>query len=121
MAALDSKLGAVFDKIVLQVHSDNQHALDRFERKYGFVRDSEYDQTWRVKGVEYHLIGMSKTPQSEGAIEAARLRRDAEATLKRERSDAEQLTRRCRPKRAVACDVNYQEPDDPGITADDLC
>ena len=114
MDALDAKLGPVFDKIVLQVHSNNHHALRRFEMKYGFVRDGEYNQTWTVKGKEYHLIGMSKTLKGD-AVEAARLRRDSEARMKCNRGDDEQLSRRSRPRRAATCNVNYKDPDDPGI------
>lgn len=116
MAALDAKLGPVLDKLVLQVHSDNTRAARRFEH-YGFVRDTEYDERWSTRGVSYQLVGMSKTPQGR-ALELARARRQAEAR-KRE-SEQQQPGAKGRPRRAAAREVDYREPEDPGITADDL-
>jgi len=37
MAAVEDKLGPMWDQLVLQVHSDNAHAAARFREKYGFV------------------------------------------------------------------------------------
>lgn len=76
MAALDTKLGPLWDKLVLQVHNENEHAFERFATKYGFERDAEYD------AVKHHLVGMSKVPTGKAA-EEARARRKAEKSNKR--------------------------------------
>lgn len=107
MQALDRKLGPLFDKLVLQVHSENQSALERFESTYGFVRDSQYDE--QLKGqTRCKLIGMCKHPKK--AVRA-RVQPVVEP----------QNTTRKRPKRAAVRGVNYRDPDDPGLTVEDFC
>jgi len=120
MAALESKLGPSFDKLVLQVHSNNKHALERFGSKYGFIRDKQYDQAWKGRGIDYQLLGMSKSPVGK-ALEVANARQQVEVSKKRERNDDEHKDcRRSRPRRAATKEIDYKDPVDPGITADDL-
>lgn len=132
MAALAAKLGPKFDKLVLQVHSNNAHAQDRFTNKYGFVRAELYDDSWRTKGKKYVLLGMEKEPKGKW-IEVARVRRQKERkqqererkARKEEEEDAivepvDAIAAR-RPRRASAMDVTYAEPEDIPVTVHDLC
>lgn len=115
MRTLDEQLGCKFDKILLQVHSTNKHAVDRFKAKYGFTMDKEYDDK------KYNLIGMCKVPMGEAAV-AARARRRIEArdrervlAIKREREE-ESLRKfevEKRPKRDCIGNPDYKEKDEP--------
>ena len=129
MRALDAKLGPMFDKIVLQVCAHNKHAQQRFAQ-YDFERNDKYDdETRKGRGPKIHLMGMVKQPKGE-AVKAALKRRRMEAA-ERQQQQADQADKskeirdlvgeRKQPGRAASRDVVYEEPEDPGITIDDIC
>lgn len=127
MSVLDSKLGPVFDKLVLQVCGHNKHAQERFAQ-YGFVRDELYDDETRIgRGPKIRLLGMVKEPQGK-ALKVAQKRRETEAVEKQHQQamrtekpkDVSEEPERRQPRRAASRDVVYEEPEDPGITADDI-
>ena len=106
----------MWDKLVLQVHGDNDHARQRFAQRYGFEKDHEYDVP------KHHLEGMSMVPEGKEVAEARAKRRNEyrKRRLSADSSDLEVGMHKKRPRRAAAKEVNYAEPEDPGVTLSDI-
>jgi len=137
MTALKAKLGPIFDKLVLQVHSNNAHAHNRFVESYGFSLDPNYDERWKQGSREYQLYGMSQRPTGK-MLEVAKARREEERIkheklMQEEKKAAEERSKKAkidadalvlaRPRRAAAQVItSYEETDDlPPVTAADFC
>ena len=120
MAALESKLGFVWDMLVLQVHSDNVHALERFRTKYGYHLAPDFDEK------RHHLVGMVRKPQEKGGgVAAAKARHnlareERRAMKKRPVEEQAPANSGRRPRRAAAVNVNYAPPPDLEVTNYDL-